>query len=93
MIRSLAVIAVITLLVLICDNSDPDSLALIGFFVYVPIACTLAGIILFLRSYYLKKKGKLHKTTFRVGLIMIAIVIAIILLVFIAGVFAFPGQQ
>lgn len=90
---SLLIIAALIFMLLIGENAKADSLAYMGFFVYIPITFLLTGLIFLLKSFFQKKKSKPYKTTLTVGLIMIGIVIAMIVFFFIAGIFLFPIQN
>lgn len=88
--NSIIIIAVLAMLMLIVDNMKLSEIGMATVFVYLPIICVVAGIVLLIEALLRKRKGNPYKATLITAIVMIAIVVALALFFFIAGVFFFP---
>jgi transcriptional regulator with XRE-family HTH domain len=89
----LAVVAVVVLFMLAIDNMSLSEIGMAAAFVYLPLVCIIAAIVLFVRALLQKKKGGAYKRTLSLAAILIGVIVVIAFVFFIAGMIAFPGMK
>ncbi len=89
----LAVVAVVVLFMLAIDNMSLSEIGMAAAFVYLPLVCIIAAIVLFVRALLQKEKGGAYKRTLSLAAILIGVIVVIAFVFFIAGMIAFPGMK
>ena len=89
----LAVVAVVVLFMLAIDNMSLSEIGMAAAFVYLPLVCIIAAIVLFVRALLQKKKGGAYKRMLFLAAILIGVIVVIDFVFFIAGMIAFPGMK
>lgn len=92
---TIGLIVLISTYIVLFDNLGwtIDNIMLISFVVIIPIISILASISLFIISIIRGIAGKTYKRTLIAALVFVGIIVAMVILIFIIGFFAFPGQR
>ena len=90
---SIIIIAVVAMMLLIIDNLKLSELGMTALFVYLPILCIIAGIVLLVEAIIRKVTGKPFKATFITAIVMISVLITLGVFLFICGTMFFPGAN
>ena len=88
---SIIIIAVVAMMLLIIDNLKLSELGMTALFVYLPILCIIAGIVLLVEAIIRKVTGKPFKATLITAIVMISVLITLGVFLFICGTMFFPG--
>ena len=90
---SIIIIAVVAMMLLIIDNLKLSELGMTALFVYLPILCIIAGIVLLVEAIIRKVTGKPFKATLITAIVMISVLITLGVFLFICGTMFFPGAN
>ena len=90
---SIIIIAVVAMMLLIIDNLKLSELGMTALFVYLPILCIIAGIVLLVEAIIRKVTGKPFKATLITAIVMISVLITLGVFLFICGTMFFPGAR
>ena len=88
---SIIIIAVVAMMLLIIDNLKLSELGMTALFIYLPILCIIAGIVLLVEAIIRKVTGKPFKATLITAIVMISVLITLGVFLFICGTMFFPG--
>ncbi len=88
---SIIIIAAVAMMILLIDNLKLSEIGITAIFVYLPILCVIAGIVLLVEAIIRKIKGKPFKATMITAIVMISVVITIGVLFFVCGMLFFPA--
>ena len=90
---SIIIIAVVAMMLLIIDNLKLSELGMTALFIYLPILCIIAGIVLLVEAIIRKVTGKPFKATLITAIVMISVLITLGVFLFICGTMFFPGAN
>jgi len=90
---SIIIIAVVAMMLLIIDTLKLSELGMTALFVYLPILCIIAGIVLLVEAIIRKVTGKPFKATLITAIVMISVLITLGVFLFICGTMFFPGAN
>lgn len=90
---SIIIIAVVAMMLLIIDNLKLSELGMTALFIYLPILCIIAGIVLLVEAIIRKVTGKPFKATLITAIVMISVLITLGVFFFIWGTMFFPGAN